>query len=289
MLEWRPPAILPDVLSPDPKEEPSRATMMHSLSEDGDSESLTNERRILLLGPSSLAYTDTDDSDAIPALLQAELRQRLPGFEWRCEVRSWLYTPRSPEIAQRHVDAFRPDVVVLSLVTTPFWTNNPIAVIRRRWPRLYPYARRIAERLKRMARGGHIASPRGWLFRFPRLLLVWAIGAEPEVDYQEATDATTATLDALARNEDLQVICGFSRFLPGKRTPPVSLQRIAFFTERVLGRCRSHHFAAYDRAEALATAGKAEGHARDLDYADLQTRRFEAGLMADLIAETFEA
>ena len=103
---------------------------------------------VLLLGSSRMGYVEGDASGALTELLELELRDRSPSVTWRVEARPLFYGPRMAEIAARHWEATRADFVVVDLGSNPFAEDVPIARIRRRWPRLYPLARRVAERLK---------------------------------------------------------------------------------------------------------------------------------------------
>ena len=244
------------------------------------------ERSVLLLGSSRLNYVEGDPSGSLTALLSAALGERAVSVTWRVEGRPLFYGPRMPEVARRHWETTRADFVVVDLGSNAFADDVPIARIRRRWPRLYPFARRMAERFKVMAGGGQVASPRGWLFRFPRWLVLRLVGAEPEVEMEAATAATLATLDQLLRLEDPVVICSFG-FMPepsGPRARAVYRSRVQPFTRRVLEYCREHHVAVYDRLEALAEAGRPAGRSVDRNYVDRATREFDAAKLAEMVA-----
>ncbi len=247
-------------------------------------------KTVLLLGASHLTYTDTDTSATIPALVEADLASRLPDVSWRCEVRPLFFGPRMPELAERHARDLRPLAVVLSLVQDPFSDDVPIAVIRRRWPRFYPRARKLAERLKTIAGGPGIQSPRGWVYRAPRRLLAALVGAEPEVDVEDAVRFTTATIDSLLRLEEPVVVCGFSftPHSPAGTRKAVYDQRLALFRQRLRAYCEPRHVAVYDRNEALRSRGLQYESGRDRRYASIQTRRAQALEIADIVIASQE-
>jgi hypothetical protein len=187
------------------------------------------------------------------------------------------------EVAERHTRNAEAAAVVLSLVHSPFAVDVPIAVIRRRWPRLYPYARSAAERLKALAGGAEVPSPAGWPYRFTRWCVARAIGQEPEVLVEDAVRYTTETLDGLLRLEDIAVICGFFmrlRDVPGN-SGEAQRHRVDTFKARVREYCNQRHVELFDRDVALASAGRKHAVSdQDAAYGDLQTREFAADLIA---------
>jgi hypothetical protein len=220
--------------------------------------------------------------------VERALEKRLPGSVWRCQTRPLFYGRRMADLAERHAREVKPSAVVVNLGATPFARDVPIARIRRRWPRLYPYARSAAERLKGLAGGGRVGGPGGWPYRLPRWLVEVLIGAEPEVQVEEAMACTTEALDALVRSEETAVVCGFG-FMPfpveGKQAATFRA-RADLFRSTVQRYCAERHVASYDRLEELTRAGRQSGRSFDADYADQQTREFEAMLIADRIARS---
>jgi hypothetical protein len=218
-------------------------------------------------------------------LLQRRLTEAAPGQAWRCVTRPLHFGARMAEMAVRHVEATMPEAVVISLVESPFTWRNPMGRIRRRWPRFYPYARRIADRLKGAAGGGNVNSVRGLVFRAPRRLLCWVVGAEPEVDVEDAVAATIATLEALARREELCVVMGMTRFPASRQGRRAAAHQaiVSRFQAPIREACLRQHVAFYDRVEEAERAGFVIGYGNDRDYANLESRSFEAGLMASRV------
>jgi hypothetical protein len=220
-------------------------------------------------------------------LLESSLAHLRPDIAWRCENRLLHFGGRMAEFADRHIEEVKPSAVVLAFVTSPFTWPTAMGRIRRRWPRLYPHARRAADFFKRLSGGGNITSPRGLVFRAPRQLLIWAIGAEPEVEVGLALDSTEATLDSLARYEDTAIVCGLTLF-PASRERRREAQQAALqerFSSAVAGACKRHHFGLYDRLREAAGLGHVVDYGRNRDYADLPTRRLDADRMAALIVD----
>ncbi|HEY7269595.1 MAG TPA: hypothetical protein VH951_07190 [Dehalococcoidia bacterium] len=249
-----------------------------------------DEQRVLLLGASQVRYSDSGPADSVLGLLESHLARLRPDIAWRCENRPLHYGARMPEFALRAIDEVKPSAVVLGFVIGPFTWPNPMGRIRRRWPRVYRLARNSAEFLKKLAGGGNVSSPRGLIFRAPRQLLAWTIGAEPEVDADAAMDSTVATLDALARREDVAIVCGLTLFpaaQESRRTTNYATVQDRF-RELVKDGCRRHHFGLYDRIDQAARLGHAIGYGINKDYADLPTRRQDAESLAALIVAGLE-
>ncbi len=246
---------------------------------------MTETQTVLLLGSSNVSFTDTETDTSLTTLVRSQLEERIPDIDWRCEGRPIHYGRRMAEMAERHTKAIRPAAVILSLVQAPFAANVPIAVIRRRWPRLYPVARFIAERLRLAAGGVQVNSIRGLLFQAPRWLLVRLIGAEPEVPLEDAIRYTKDALDALVRIEEPLVFCGmgFTPSAPPNTPRRIYEYRLSTFRREVLQHCRLRHVETYDRNSAAAAAGRKLARSFDERYADLQTRSFQAQLIADLV------
>jgi hypothetical protein len=241
---------------------------------------------VLFLGASNLTFSDTGPDETIPALAEKQLRVLAPDEEWRCEVRSLTYGPRMAEIAERHTRAVQAAAVVVSLVHSPFAADVPIAVIRRRWPRLYPYARSVAERLKALAGGAEVSSLPGWPYGFTRWCVARVVGQEPEVGVDDAIRYTTETLDSLLRFEDLALIPGFFMRVHGVsgKAAAVQRQRIQTFKSRVGHYCEQRHVDVFDRDLAIAGVGQAHGASnKDAAYGDRTTRQLTANLIAERV------
>ncbi len=175
--------------------------------------------------------------------------------------------------------------VVLSLVHSPFAADVPIAVIRRRWPRLYPYARSVAERLKAFAGGAEVPSLPGWPYRFTRWCVARVVGQEPEVGVDDAIRYTTETLDSLLRFEDLALIPGFfMRVRVSGKAATVQRQRVQTFKTRVGQYCEQRHVDVFDCDLAIAGVGQAHGASgKDAAYGDCRTRQLTANLIAERV------
>ncbi len=251
----------------------------------GSESKISEVKTILLLGPSNLAYSEGDAEASILAMVPREL-EAATGERWRCEARFVTYGRRMAEFAERHAREVRPDVIVLNLIQAPFLLDMPLAVVRRRWPRIYPRARALAERLRAAAGGRDVRTARGWLYRLPRQLLLLAVGGEPEIAVEDAIGCSTETLDRLLRMEECALVCGFY-MLPERATGRAANlyeQRVGLFRTRVGDYCREHHIQIYDLETEL------NRHSRTYDYStadrlypDLPTRRFQTDLVVDYV------
>lgn len=239
---------------------------------------------ILLLGTSNLRYADTGPGTSVADMLEAGLAGCGEGGTWTCEVRPCFYGPRMAEIADKHCTDVEPRVVYLRLVGNLFLDRAPIAVVRRRWPRFYPAARRVADRLKRISGGHKLNTPRGALYRLPRWLMAAVIGAETEVNPEDALRWTRETLAKLARREDAHVVCGFSVHVGDEsRDDAAYMARLEGFKDALRAACESHHIPLFDREVEMERAGIFDRRAMDEAYAGLSTRRFEAHRLAEVI------
>jgi hypothetical protein len=178
----------------------------------------------------------------------------------------------------------KPDVIALNLIQAPFLLDMPLAVVRRRWPRLYPRTRALAQRLRAAAGGRDVRTPRGWLYRLPRRLLQLAVGGEPEIAVEDAIACTTETLDRLLQLEDCALVCGFHT-LPERatgRAADLYAQRVGLFKRRVGDYCREHHIRVYDLEAELARQGRTYAYSgADKLYPDLPARAFQTALLVD--------
>ena len=190
------------------------------------------------------------------------------------------------EVAERQARAVKPAAVILSLVHSPFAADVPMAVIRRKWPRLYPYARSVAERLKAFAGGAEVPTPAGWPYRFTRWSVGRLVGREPEVPVEDAIRYTTEAIDSLLRLEDFALTCGFFMRIHGVTGKDLDAQRrrIAAFKAEVSRYCEQRHVDVFDRDEAFARANEThQASGRDAAYGALRTRELTAALLSERI------
>lgn len=239
---------------------------------------------VLLLGASNLTYSEDGRSLTLVALIEDEIGKRLPASNWRCEARPLFYGPRMVDAAEAQTKRIKPAAVVVSLLAWSFATGTPMGRIRARWPALYPSARAIADRLKKAAGGTDVKTPRGWIFKAPRWLVLQLVGSEPEVDVNDAVRSSIETLDALVRLEGPLVICAISLFVTKTKRGEAEAvrRRLELFKTSLEDHCRLRHIALYDRTDQSHNRSPA-----DADYAGLETRRYEASLIAGLLASSF--
>ncbi len=248
-------------------------------------------KKLLVLGPSNVVFRETDASASAAELFEQALNGASGGPAWMAESRLLFYARSMARRADTAVEEVGPDAVLLTLISKPFIIEAPIARLRRLLPGLYPKARRIADWLKSLAGGNNVASPRGWLFRLPRWLLLMTIGGEPELDIDDAIAYAKATLDALVSHEDILVVCRLpfglnaSAGARGRR----QMERVERFNEAVGEHCRKRHVITYERGLEMQRAGTTIGQsARDGEHADYGAQVFDAGFVSRIIVRAME-
>lgn len=245
--------------------------------------------RVLLLGSSGMVFTDTGPSGMLPNLLREELAGREPRIRWECEAAE---VPPGRDMQARVAAAIdRDDVVavVLAISASYFAYDYVVARVRRRWPRLYPLARRLAGEVK-LASGGGFAggsSVRGALFNGPRYLASRVLGAEPYMRLDHVIPNTIASLDTIARRQGIVAVCKLPSMNQGLAEAEAARYRprVDQFDREVGAACQDLGVFVYDLQAAMAEAGLMEVRVDDGLHADLATRRWDAGFLAGVIVD----
>jgi hypothetical protein len=161
---------------------------------------LKHSYRVLVLGSSDVTASETGESGALPALLQAALQERYGDAEWSVDWGLLYPMPNMADRAAAEVDRVQPDVVHLSMGTNTITEKTVLFAVRRRWPRLYEPAKRVFTTAKGLAGGTTEGSAgvRGLLFRAPRAAGRRIFGMASMLDSGAATEATRQTFDMLA-------------------------------------------------------------------------------------------
>jgi hypothetical protein len=227
-------------------------------------------------------YSDSGEAGSMQALQEAALSRTASETEWVCESGLLFVGKSMASRAHRFVADRKPDTVVLILSAFQFTHKSVCLRIQKRWPRLFPAARYVMEKMRLVAGGEGGSSPRGWLFSLPRGLALWAIGGACELTPEEFIANAREALVALSRTEEMTVICRLPVFywqVPEGQRKRAEAQ-VARVNEDLTQHCATLHIPAYD----LASEAR-QGHielvpARDGLHFSEATKSFEANVIA---------
>jgi hypothetical protein len=248
---------------------------------------MTRAHTVLLLGPSGILYVEGRPGETMADHLGVALARRHPEIVWKCEP-GLLYV--SEGMVRRAVglaEKSRPDAIALLLGAPAFADDFVVNRIRRLWPRAYPFALRISERLKALAGGGSEGARgvRGLIFRLPRWLALRLVGADPGIDVDTAIRCAIETIDALLRFEDTALACRLSFPVPFYHSERQEhLNRVARFNSVVAAHCQSRRIPHYDLQATMEEIGDRPGFVGDGVHPDPRTQQFDMGLMAERVA-----
>jgi hypothetical protein len=207
---------------------------------------LSDPRKVLLLGSSSVVYGEDGAATTLHGLTQQMLRERSASGEWTCLSEMLFYGPGMAARARKMVETHHPGVAVLYLQKSQFTTEKVIYRIRERWPRLYKRAYELIDWWKKSVAGGGAygaPGPRGWLFRVPLFAAERLIGTAPQVRVEDALAYTMETIDALARFEDLVIIIKMPKETSGTPKTAEQLERGRRFRSALREVCATRHIA----------------------------------------------
>ena len=97
-------------------------------------------RRALVIGPSSVPYTESGDEGRMANLMLTELRSLDPQREWRTTGVQVFQGPGMLERIRAAVEAHTPEVIIVRLGTYQLTNEYVLWRVRDRWPALYPAA-----------------------------------------------------------------------------------------------------------------------------------------------------
>ena len=243
--------------------------------------------RALLLGPSSLRYSEPGPDATTPALVREYLAQRSPDFEYDLDSPLLQYGARMAEIAERSFSRADYGAIVVVLGTNNFEQDYVVYAIRKRWPRLYPLALKFADSVNKASGNGMDGGEglRGELFRIPKRLSLALIGGEPNFTMDQATDWMTDAMDAVrARAEDTPVAIALhptSHDRPQRRIQ----ERVSAYTGIVKEYCRSKRITLLSRLDYCREMGVTPGRAPGATYSNRLTREADARAIGDFILE----
>jgi hypothetical protein len=245
--------------------------------------------KVLLLGSSGVNYSDTGPANSLTNLLAAELSRRAPHVTWTCECENIRPFSDMPERVQQAVEREQPDVVYLAPAASYFTYAFVVLRLRRLAPRLYKPAVALSRHMRRLAGGGleGSPSPRGWLFRGPHWLAERLLGTEPSIGVDDAIENVSASLRYLVKQESLVTLFKvptMSTDLPADRSA-VYGRRLDRFQRALSAVCEERRMPYYELRQAAAAAGMPIERGGDGLHWTLETRKWEAGLLAGLILQ----
>jgi hypothetical protein len=144
--------------------------------------------------------------------------------------------------------------------------------------------------MKRWAGGGFEGSrsPRGWIFRGPRWLTARLLGMDTHMKVEHAIENTSAALAYLVKREDLLTILKLptiSTELAGARLVACRA-RLEKYHSAMRAKCHEHHVPCYELREAYGEEGRTLAKGRDGTHWPLDTRKWEAAYLADLVLKS---
>jgi hypothetical protein len=194
---------------------------------------------LLILSSSTVSY-EGDAGESLASMVSSRLQALRPDLDWRCEGEVLYVTESMAERARRLVARHQATHVLLRPTGLAFMHDDVVNAIRDRWPRLHRPALRVSEFFRDLGGGLRHGEEggRGWLFRGPRRLAERLIGVAPRLRVEAATEYVVATIEELARLEDVDVMCRLS--VGNKRTIDDEVEhnrRLEYFTTRVRDAC----------------------------------------------------
>jgi hypothetical protein len=248
---------------------------------------VSDVRRVLITGSSTASYSEAGPEGSEYSLLQSYLRRARPDIDWRCDSELIYLTKSMADRTLAAIHERRPDVVVLRLVGGNFFNEYVIERLRQVSPLAYRWSKEVAERLRQLAGGGPhgLDTPRGWIYRLPRWVMVKTLGTAPRISVEDAIAVVSSTLDGLLKFEDLTVLVRLPSY---PKTPDTNLKeyerRVRLFDRSVRDYCERRRVPYYDWAAVRRLAGDerrigADGWHPVLDTRDLDARSMAAAVL----------
>jgi hypothetical protein len=246
--------------------------------------------RVLLFGPSNTNFSETSPDEALPGLIEAELRSRAPEVRWECTSERLFFGDSMSRRAVSVVRRLRPNLVIVVFASPAFSMYAVIYRLQLSAPWLYRPALKAAQALKVLAGGGSEGSPsvRGQIFRLPRYLAARVLGLATLTTVDEAIASTRDALGALLSEEEVAVVCRLTVPVPYYRDQIADdAVRVERFNTAVAAYCHQRRVTCYDLSSRLRDAGRVYEFWDDRLHPNINTRRFEAGVAAAIVLEEF--
>jgi hypothetical protein len=243
--------------------------------------------RSALLGPSSLRFSEPGPDASTPTLIREYIARECPDLEHELDTPLLMYGARMAEIAGRAVARADYGAVVVVLGTNNFEQDYVVYAVRRRWPKLYPLALKIADSVNKASGYGMDGGPglRGELFRTPKRAGLALIGGEPNFSMAQAATWMTEAMDAiLAKSEGTPVAIALH---PTSHDRPMrkAQERVDAYSQIVRDYCRSKRITLLSRLDYCRDLGVTIGRAPGAAYSNRITRETDAKVIGDFILE----
>jgi hypothetical protein len=241
--------------------------------------------KVLLLGASNMYFSESGEDATAPNLLRAYLRAAAPDSDLEVADARVAYGERMAEFALRARRREEPNAVVLLLGTNNFEQDYVVYAIRRRWPRLYPMALSIADRMNRLSGasmdGG--ADLRGELFRLPKRLGLMLVGGDPLFPTASAFEWAKDTLDALVAAGEDRPLAAVLHPTSHLKPPKMAAARVAAYSRMLEDYCRAKSITFMSRLDYCAAFGVTPRPAPAANYSDRATREADAKAVGDFV------
>ncbi len=240
-------------------------------------------KTVLILGSSNMSFRS--DGEATSQLLQSELSALDPGG-WLVRTADLAPGRRMAEEAALLCDQGGPDVALLSLNAQPSVYESVLIKVRRRWPRMLALVTAMEAFLRSRAGGeSSDATLRSLLYRIPQAIGLALIGGETALAVEHHVENVASCLQRLAALEDTPILVrlpvGGARVTAARRRRYE--QRLGRLKGGVIDACHRYRIAYVDIAARLAQSGRSAGHGADSIHLDVETRHFEARVLASEI------
>ena len=253
---------------------------------------MTNAHSVLIVGPSSVPYSESGEDGRLANLLLGELRQLQPRIDW---TTAGVQIFQGTEMRERVADAVAqhgPDLVILRAASYHLTHEYVLWKVRDRWPALYPAAKFIDARLKQLAGGprDRANTPRPWVYAVPRWLAAKTIGTSIGRSPEECARNITDTLDYLLAREELFLYLwpSTSATFPKKRDNPQHERNVELLWRDVLDYANRRHIPRFNSADIRAAMGIEKSKSVDGIHASLGYRTYQARYLATKILEALE-
>jgi hypothetical protein len=251
---------------------------------------MQEQRSVLLVGSSSVAVGDADESLTLAPLVDRALTARVPEMGWTTTAIRIYQGDGMLERIQDAVETHHPDVLFLKVSTYQLTHREVLWSVRDKWPALYPAARFIDRQLTRAAGGASVFANtrRPWVWTLPKKLAVRVFGEAPGTSVEAAISNATRSLDFLLAREDVDVFCWLSADAGRGRTyadPQITADVKSYWTQLQAYMDRRHvpYF-----TSAQIRRGAPKEHSADGVHGTASETEVRAGFLADRVIEALD-
>jgi hypothetical protein len=244
-------------------------------------------RKLLVLGSSGVEHPADRPELSLPNLVLERLQAAQPERLWELETGLLYPTTSMPARAAALIEKHRPEAA-LFICSAVFAEETVVFSIRKRWPRLYRPATRLAALFEGPAGepGSAGSSMRSALYSRGRRIAAAVAGKAPMVTLEEAVTSTAATLRELAAHQGVALACRLTCGSARDDTQRSEVRRrIDEFNRLVAAECRELGIGVIDLVGEMAAAGLEYTLEADKVHGDLAARTFCADRAAALLVE----